>query len=236
MFHRVTLVLLLAIVTLAFCAPSRIEVLAAPAEVPEDSVSADKSYFDFLLGEWLVSWEGFNGTETAKSTIQRTLGDHVIEETFKIMTGRSAGLESKSWKVFLTHTNEWRTTWVDNEGGYKDFVAQTEDSVFAFFRDETDWHGDLIDQRIRYFNIDCDTTFESFKVYDQLSTEEQYELTEEEIVNLEVEGNPDWQFVGIKRYPRTSNCRSFDWEFAIRKPGKGDWQAQWLTYYVRAVE
>lgn len=232
MFHSITLAFL-AFMTLAFCSPSRVEAVTTPNPVQDDTVLVDQTYFDFLLGDWLISWEGFTGPETAKSTIQRTLGDHVVEETFKIMTGRSAGLESKSWKVYLTHTNEWRNTRVDNQGGYKDFVAKTEDSVFAFFRYDSDWNGDSIYQRVRYYNVDCDTTFETFKVYDQLSTDKQHELTEEEIVNLGVTGDPDWQFVGIKHYPRTHNCRSFDWEFAIRKQGKGVWQPQWVAYYVK---
>ncbi len=75
--------------------------------------------FDFWLGEWDVSdAKGGRG----HNSIRRILGDAVIEESFRFVAADGETLNGRSHTV-LVPDRGWCQTWVDDQGGYLDFVG-----------------------------------------------------------------------------------------------------------------
>lgn len=71
--------------------------------------------FDFWIGKWDVTWgEGKHGT----NQIERILDGAVIRENFE-----GDGLIGIRVSVFSAEDDRWHQTWVDNSGGYLDFVG-----------------------------------------------------------------------------------------------------------------
>jgi len=87
---------------------------------------------DFWLGEWDLTWEGGEGT----NSITRRFGDCVIEENF---AGNLPGglLEGHSVSVYDAPLGKWQQTWVDNQGGYLTFTGGVgEDGVMRLYGPE----------------------------------------------------------------------------------------------------
>lgn len=114
------------------------------------SSNKGESQFDFWLGYWQVTWdEDKQGT----NRISKILDDRVIHEEFDGSPGLE--LRGRSFSVFDEQAGVWRQTWVDNSGGYLDFVGG--------------WHGDRmvlsrqvpgdqgrVRQRMIWFDIEQD--------------------------------------------------------------------------------
>jgi hypothetical protein len=84
-----------------------------PTPVPKES-----SQFDFWVGTWNCSGEsiGADGKATptqAKNRITRDFDGHVLREEFTM--GQFKGT---SMSVYQPAAQQWRQTWVDNQGGY----------------------------------------------------------------------------------------------------------------------
>lgn len=117
-------------------------------ELPPDQ------YFDFWIGNWDLTWKDSDGsTGTGKNNISRILGDKVILENFEGLTGQNKGFIGKSWSVYNPRTNEWKQTWVDNQGAYLDFNAEFNGDKRIFIRSFTGPNGNEIWQRMVFKDI-----------------------------------------------------------------------------------
>jgi len=154
------------VVTLAlFC-------LALPAIGQQNSTPPDpcalsqQRQFDFWVGEWDASWPGNKDGETQHGTnsIKRVLDNCVVEENFS--AGSDGHLRGKSVSIFDMRANRWKQTWVDNEGGYLDFVGDFKDGQMTLAREFTQPNGTHVQQRMVFKNIgpnEFDWSWESSK-------------------------------------------------------------------------
>lgn len=106
--------------------------------------------FDFWVGTWSLTW-GENGTGT--NTVRRILGGCVIEESFEgqMPDGLYRG---RSLSVYDPDADRWRQTWVDDRGGYLDFVGAYKDSTMILRRTTTNENGATVHQRMVWYNIE----------------------------------------------------------------------------------
>lgn len=117
-----------------------------------------EEYFDFWIGEWDLTWlEPDSSIGTGFNKIERVLGGAVIKENFEGLTGSSAGYIGKSYSVYKRTTGEWKQTWVDNTGDYLEFTGEFEDDLRMFTRTATDQEGELILQRMVFYDIQPDS-------------------------------------------------------------------------------
>lgn len=107
---------------------------------------ADDHEFDFWLGTWDVTW-GDNGRGT--NQIKRILNGHVIEEHFR---GSDPALEGISHSVLSEEDSRWHQTWVDDSGGYLDFVGEFADGRMILSRDGIA-QGKPVRQRMVWYDI-----------------------------------------------------------------------------------
>ena len=106
-----------------------------------------ESHFDFWLGEWNLT---SNGKPTGTNTITREYDGAVVMERF-VGSGENR-LEGMSVSVFNRRTGGWQQTWVDNQGGYLDFVGGFSDGKMILSR-KTTIEGKEVHQRMVWFNI-----------------------------------------------------------------------------------
>lgn len=139
-------VLLVIITVFVGCQPALAQTSLSKLEPAE--------YFDFWLGKWDLTWQASDGsTETGTNTIERILNDKVIKENFEATSGQLAGFIGKSYSVYNANTNEWKQTWVDNNGGYWDFVGKFEGDKRIFIRQGHNANGNPIMQRMVFYDI-----------------------------------------------------------------------------------
>ena len=103
--------------------------VAAQDPPPPPCSSPEARLLDFWLGEWNLTWQGGQGT----NSITRRFGDCVIEENFEgqMPTGVFKG---HSVSVYDPQLGEWRQTWVDNQGGFLAFRGgPDEDGVMRLY-------------------------------------------------------------------------------------------------------
>lgn len=121
---------------------------------PTNSCSApQQKQFDFWVGEWDLTWPGQNAAETGHGTnsVKRILDGCVVQENF---SGADAmHLRGTSVSAFDTKAGKWKQTWVDNEGGYLDFVGEFKDSQMILQREGARPDGTKILQRMVWKNI-----------------------------------------------------------------------------------
>jgi hypothetical protein len=111
---------------------------------------AESKQFDFWVGEWSLRW-GKDGK--GANVIQRALNDCVIMESFD---GTPAiPLKGMSVSTFNARLNKWQQTWVDNQGGYLDFVGEYRDGRMVLQRKATVGGKEIL-QRMVWYNITQD--------------------------------------------------------------------------------
>ena len=119
---------------------------ASPCAAPQ------QKQFDFWVGEWDLSWPGENSaTGHGTNSIKRILDGCVVQETFSGQS--SVALRGTSLSIFDTRAGKWRQTWVDNEGGYLDFVGEFSNGQMILQRQATRPDGARILQRMVWKNI-----------------------------------------------------------------------------------
>lgn len=107
--------------------------------------------FDFWVGQWNLEWgDGKTGT----NVIEKTLAGCVIMEKFDGAT--SIPLRGMSLSSYNSDLGKWQQTWVDNQGGYLDFVGEYEDSRMVLKRD-TMIEGKPVKQRMIWYDIEDDS-------------------------------------------------------------------------------
>lgn len=135
----------------------------APSPSPADAASTqspagpDSALFDFWIGTWDVSWvEADSVRGSGTNRIERVLGGRVLQENFEVAAGSMQGFQGKSWSVPDAASGRWRQTWVDNQGGYLDFVGRAEGDRRIFEREFTDRQGKPRRQRMVFHDIQAD--------------------------------------------------------------------------------
>ena len=139
------------VLVLLLCCPAGFvtaQTSANPCAAPE------QKQFDFWVGEWDVSWPGSQPGETlhATNSIHRILDNCVVEENFQA-EAPPPPLHGKSLSLFDTRSGKWKQTWVDNQGGYLDFIGEFRDGQMILARKFTDPKGLEIHQRMVWKNI-----------------------------------------------------------------------------------
>jgi hypothetical protein len=148
---------LIAIVHLGFLLPEAPESASdqKPAAVRQSSQpppcsAPEVRQFDFWVGEWDVTWpDGGKGT----NVIERALDDCVVVENFR---GATIPLRGTSVSTYNQQLGKWQQTWVDNQGGYLDFVGEYKDGRMVLAR-EAAVHGARVQQRMVWHNITKDS-------------------------------------------------------------------------------
>jgi len=106
--------------------------------------------FDFWLGKWEVTWgEGEAGT----NHIERVLGGCVILEQFDGRPGTP--LRGMSVSTYDSSKDQWHQTWVDNQGGYLDFVGEWHGDQMIMVREAVTEDGPVL-QRMVWYEIQPD--------------------------------------------------------------------------------
>jgi hypothetical protein len=123
---------------------------------PNPCAASEQRQLDFWVGEWELTWPGNKAGEVQHGTnsIRRVLDGCVVEENF---SGESdMHLRGKSVSIFDTRAGKWKQTWVDNEGGYLDFVGEFKDGQMILGRELTRPDGTTGIQRMVFKNISAD--------------------------------------------------------------------------------
>jgi hypothetical protein len=125
---------------------------AQQANTANPCAVAQQKQFDFWVGEWDLTWPGTKAGELAHGTnsIKRIMDGCVVQENFS--AGESGHLRGTSVSMFDFKSGMWKQTWVDNEGGYLDFVGAFKDGNMILQR-ETVSAGAKILQRMVFKNI-----------------------------------------------------------------------------------
>lgn len=125
----------------------RAQMPAKPCAEPEEK------QFDFWEGEWDLTWPSEKPGETGHggNSIKRIMGGCVLEERFT--GGESMPLRGMSVSTFVPRAGKWKQTWVDNEGGYLDFVGEFKNRQMILSREGVAPDGAKILQRMVWKNI-----------------------------------------------------------------------------------
>ncbi len=128
----------------------------SPPPTPNPCAANQQQQLSFWVGEWDLTWPGNKAGEVRHGTnsIRRTLDGCVVEENF---SAESDGhLRGKSVSIFDTDAGKWKQTWVDNEGGYLDFVGEFKDGQMILEREVARPDGTRGMQRMVFKNISGD--------------------------------------------------------------------------------
>ena len=109
--------------------------IATQAQSPAPAVGCDSPeshQMDFWLGEWHAEYvmKGVKGA--SRNRITKTLDGCAILEEFTGAPGLP--LDGRSYSVYDRNAGVWKQTWVDNQGGYLDFVGGLEEGNRVFAR------------------------------------------------------------------------------------------------------
>lgn len=132
--------------------------LAVSAEdVPANPcATSQQRQLDFWVGDWKLTWPGDKARETVQGTnhIVRILDGCVVQENFD--GGPAMHLRGTSVSTFDARSGKWKQTWVDNEGGYLDFIGEWKDGQMILAREGVGPDGAKILQRMVWKNIGRD--------------------------------------------------------------------------------
>lgn len=113
----------------------------------------EQKQLEFWVGEWDLSWpaQEQGKLDHGTNSIHRLLDSCVVQESF---SGESAmHLRGMSVSIFDMRAHKWKQTWVDNEGGYLDFVGELKDGQMILARNAVRPDGTPVVQRMVFKNI-----------------------------------------------------------------------------------
>lgn len=129
---------------------------AALAQEPEKTQqelpcsSPEAAQFDFWVGEWELTW---GEEDRGANSIEKILDGCVIVENFDGTP--SIPLKGMSVSSYSRQLKKWQQTWVDNKGGYLDFVGEYQGDRMIltreFLKDD-----EKVMQRMVWYNISED--------------------------------------------------------------------------------
>ena len=143
-----------AVLVLLFSSSTILSQQSGTAASPISPCNAgQQKQLDFWVGEWDLTWPGEKAGETGHGTnnIRRVLDGCVVQETFS--GGDSMHLRGASVSIFDSTIGKWKQTWVDNEGGYLDFVGELKDGQMILQREAVRNDGTKVLQRMVFKNI-----------------------------------------------------------------------------------
>ena len=106
--------------------------------------------FDFWLGEWELTWAD-NGR--GHNSISKILDDKVIREKFtSLHDDKVPPFAGLSISTYNEANDQWKQTWVDNQGNYLDFAGGFQDNEMILMRN-TVLEGKPVKQRMVWTNI-----------------------------------------------------------------------------------
>ena len=123
------------------------------AAQPKPCSEPEQKQLEFWVGDWDLTWPGNNPGETAHGTnsIKRILDGCIVQENFS--GGDAMHLRGQSVSIFDIRSGKWKQTWVDNEGGYLDFVGEFKDGQMVLAREAAGPNGTKALQRMVFKNI-----------------------------------------------------------------------------------
>jgi hypothetical protein len=81
------------------------------------------------------------------------LGGKVLEENFKILSGKNKGFIGQSYSVYHSPSGKWKQAWVDNQGGYFDFDGSKNGDRVFFSTSPVERNNSIIVQRMVFYDI-----------------------------------------------------------------------------------
>ena len=123
------------------------------APPPNPCAAPEQKQLDFWVGEWDLTWPGAKQGEVThgRNSVKRVLDSCVVEESFS--GGGSMPLSGMSVSLFDVRAGKWKQTWVDNQGGYLDFVGEFKDGQMILSREAVRPDGTKVLQRMVWKNI-----------------------------------------------------------------------------------
>jgi hypothetical protein len=140
------------VLVLSLLAVTLVAQQSSPAAPPNPCAAAQQKQLDFWVGEWDLTWPGQNAGEVGHgvNSIRRIMDGCVVQENF---SGLVQHLRGTSVSIFDISSGKWKQTWVDNEGGYLDFVGEFKDGQMILQREATGPKGAKFLQRMVWKNI-----------------------------------------------------------------------------------
>jgi len=113
---------ILAIFSLAF-PPLPLFAQATSKPAPTACEAMPQKHFDFGFGDWDLTWPGEKPVmwATAPTRSSALWNSCIVQENFS--GGDSMHLRGTTLSGFDTNSGHWKPTWVDDEGGYVDFIG-----------------------------------------------------------------------------------------------------------------
>ena len=126
---------------------------SASTPPPNPCADPQQKQLEFWVGEWDLTWPGDKPgqLEHGTNSIRRLLDSCVVQENFS--GGDAMHLRGMSLSIFDTRARKWKQTWVDNEGGYLDFVGEFKDGQMILARNAVRPDGTKVIQRMVFKNI-----------------------------------------------------------------------------------
>lgn len=121
------------LLSLLLCLLSPIAWAQAPAAPPPAPCSGpEHRQMDFWLGRWAVRWAASPGQPAGSgtNTLTREFDGCVVRESFQGGGGPGA-LVGMSVSSYQRARQQWRQTWVDNQGGYIELAGGKEGEHFV---------------------------------------------------------------------------------------------------------
>ncbi|HEV2696364.1 MAG TPA: DUF1579 family protein [Terriglobales bacterium] len=124
----------------------------SPHEQAAPCMEPEQKQLDFWVGEWELTWpeNAFNKAGRGTNNVQRTLDGCVVQECF---SGGDSMLRGLSASTYDARAGKWKQTWVDNQGGYLDFVGEFKNDQMILGREARRPDGTKIQQRMVFKNI-----------------------------------------------------------------------------------
>lgn len=143
------------LITLVLVAAVGVHAAQTDATASHPCAAAQQKQFEFWVGEWDLTWPGEKHREIGHGTnsIKHIMDGCVIQESFS--GGDSMHMRGMSLSTFDLRSGHWKQTWVDNEGGYLDFVGDLKDGEMILQR-EAVRDGTKILQRMVWKHITAD--------------------------------------------------------------------------------
>lgn len=128
--------------------------IAALVFTPISAQDDPKTWYDFWVGKWDVTWDEADGKKgRGVNSIVKILNNTVIQENFSVLEGASKGYLGTSISVYNPQRKQWHQGYADNQGGYFNFIGEKSGDTY-YFKTVPIVQGDKeIILRMKFYNI-----------------------------------------------------------------------------------